>query len=211
MGQTKTNSKRKHTAMKRLKAAGKAFVYDNSNWKFGVYVFLCTKEEISGVLAENVNEGLPESEHLSADGMAGLTLAADTSASRGSGRYMMWVDTAPGEKCLCTVAHEAVHVAGLALSDRGVSCNIENTSASECIAYLVENIVSFTVEKLIGMGIVKSEKAAKADSRNPEKTQRIAAGKRLSNQRANTQKRPRKKLQGDAGTISAKGKHHLVA
>ena len=182
MTKSNTISKRKHTAMKRLKAAGKAFVYDNSTWKFGVYVFLCTKEEISGILAEHVNEGLPESEHLSADGMAGLTLVADTSASRGSGRYMMWVDTAPREKCLGTIAHEAIHVAGLALSDRGVSCNIENTSTSDCIAYLVENIVAFAVEKLIGMGIVKGETSAppRRHTRNhpssvPSRTRRRAA------------------------------------
>ena len=196
MTKTNTNSKRKHTALKRLKAAGKAFVYDNSTWKFGVYVFLCSREEIAGVLDENVNEGRPKSEHVSVSGLSGLTLVSEALESGGSGRFMMWVDTTRGEKCLGTVAHEAVHVAGLALSDRSVDCDIKSVSASECIAYLVENIVAFTVEKLIGMGIVKGETTQKA---------------RLLNQRANTQKPHRKKLPEDAGTISASGKRHLVA
>ena len=152
-----SNAKGKKRALAKLMKAGKAMNYVNSTWKMGVVVILCSKEEAAGVIEENVNEGHPESERVSVDGMSGLTLGPDTSASRGGGRYMMWVDTEPREKCLAVVAHEAVHVAGLALSSRGVDCDIEKSSASECIAYLVEDIVNFTIQNLVTLGVLSGK------------------------------------------------------
>ena len=139
-------------------------MYGNDTWKFGVVVILCPRNEIKGVIEENVNAGHPESEHLSVTGMAGLTLASDMSASRASGRYLMWVDTEPGFQCLGTLAHEAVHVAGMALADRGVDCDVAKSGSSECIAYLVEHIMEFSVDKLLELGIVCKGAAAHADS-----------------------------------------------
>lgn len=146
--------KGRESALSKLKKAGKAWVYENKTWKFGVVLVLCGPEDMAGVMRENVNKGHPESEHLSVKGMSGLTLGSDMSASKASGRYLMWVDTSPGWKCLPAVAHEAVHVASMALFDRGVDCDVGKAGSSECVAYLVEDVVEFAVKKMCETGIL---------------------------------------------------------
>lgn len=148
-------SKGKRLALARLKKAGKAAVYENKNWKFAVTVVLCDEDEMTAVIDENIVQG-KDQEPLVARGLSGLSMdSASTSASRGSRHYMMWVNTSSGMKCLGALAHEAVHIAGMALSDCNVPCDLRNIGESECVAYLVEDLVCFAVEKLENLGMLK--------------------------------------------------------
>ena len=67
--------------------------------------------------------------------------------------YLMWLDT-EREGMLASLAHESVHIAGLALSDCDIDVDIEKVSSSECVAYFVEDLVGFSVSMLRKLGKV---------------------------------------------------------
>lgn len=153
-GKTKT-SKGKMTALARLKRAGKAVVYTNDNWKFRVTVVMCGPDEMKSVIADNVDGG---PEDFNVDSMSGLTLESTCGQSSMRLRhYLLWVNTQAGIDCIGTIAHEAVHVAGLALSSAEAPCNIDDTRSSECVAYVVESLVKFSVGILVNLGIVSGK------------------------------------------------------
>lgn len=148
-----TGSKGKASALARLKKAGKAWVYENKTWKFILTVVLCGEDEMSMVVRESMASG---SDRIVTKGMSGLSMDSEIApASRGGSRYMMWVNTEKGLSALGALAHESVHIAGMALSDCGVPCDIKDMGKSECVAYLVEDIVNFSVDKMSTMGLVR--------------------------------------------------------
>ena len=147
--------KKKHIALARLKKTGKVAMYESRNWKFLVTIALCSAEDVAGVFEENINGNCPEDQKMSPFGLAGIAMAAaPAEKSHMVGSYFMWVNTACGIKSLAALAHEAVHIAGMALSDRGAPCGLKDSRDSECVAYLVEDIVNFAVGKLVELGVI---------------------------------------------------------
>lgn len=133
--------------LKKLKEDGKAFVYHNKNWKVYVTVILSTPDEVADAVADITGD-----ESYTPYGLSGfsLTSALGSSSSR---HYLMWVDNTKGFDSISALAHEAVHISGLILGDCGVSVNLKDISASECLAYLVEDIVGFALPKLDWRGL----------------------------------------------------------
>lgn len=138
--------------LRKMKEEGKAFVYHNKNWKAYVTICLCTPDEVADAVKE-----LTGSDEASPYGLSGFSItSALGNGSNGGRHYLMWVDSRYGFKTIAALCHEAVHISGLVLTDCGVSVNLKDVSASECLAYLVEDIVRFALPKLDWKGLDSS-------------------------------------------------------
>lgn len=148
---------KKNTILQKLKDDGKAFVYHNKNWKVYVTIILSSPDEVADAVTE-----ITGSDAESPYGLSGFSLTSAMQSSKGR-HYLMWVDNRCGLSTVCALAHEAVHISGLILSDCGVSVNLKDISASECLAYLVEDIVKFALPKLDWRGLDISKLIDKDD------------------------------------------------
>lgn len=148
---------KKNTILQKLKDDGKAFVYHNKNWKVYVTIILSSPDEVADAVTE-----ITGSDTESPYGLSGFSLTSAMQSSKGR-HYLMWVDNRCGLSTVCALAHEAVHISGLILSDCGVSVNLKDISASECLAYLVEDIVKFALPKLDWRGLDISKLIDKED------------------------------------------------
>lgn len=136
----------KSVLLKKMKDDGKAFVYHNRNWKVYVTIVLSSPDEVAECVKEITGSDA------SPYGLSGfsITSALKSAASR---QYLMWVDNRNGLGSIASLAHESVHIAGLILSDCGVDVDLRTTSASECLAYLVEDLMRFALPKLDWRGV----------------------------------------------------------
>ena len=149
---------RKTALLQKLKNDGKAFVYHNKNWKAYVTIVLSSPGEVADVVTE-----LTGSQTASPWGLSGFSLTSAFKNSNAGRHYLMWIDNRGGMSTIGALAHEAVHISGLVLSDCGVSVDLKDISASECLAYLVEDIMRFTLPKLDWRGLDVSKLIDKED------------------------------------------------
>ena len=138
----------KKTILQKLKDEGKAFVYHNKNWKVYVTIILSSPDEVADAVTE-----ITGSDTASPYGLSGFSMTSAISKSSKGRHYLMWVDNRCGLSTICALAHEAVHISGLVLTDCGVSVDLKDISASECLAYLVEDLVKFALPKLDWRGL----------------------------------------------------------
>ena len=138
---------KKSSVLKRLKDEGKAFTYHNKNWKVYVTIILSSPDEVAEAVADITGDS-----SYTPYGLSGFSLTSALGSS-GPRHYLMWVDNRNGFGSVGALAHEAVHIAGLVLTDCGVSVNLKDISASECLAYLVEDMVRFALPKLDWRGL----------------------------------------------------------
>lgn len=147
----KSGSKRKSSVLARLKKQGRAAIYENTNWKCMVTVILCSQDDMAGVIDSDMDMSGCEG-HISPYGLTGMSITRKMDSKSGES-YLMWVDT-ERDGMLSSMAHEAVHIAGLALSDCDIDVNLTKVSSSECVAYFVEDLVGFSVSMLKKLGKV---------------------------------------------------------
>lgn len=155
------SSKGRSSALARLKRRGQAAVYSNTNWKCRVTVILCSQDDMAGVIDSDMDMSGCEGK-VSPYGLAGMSITQKMDSKSGEA-YLMWVDT-ERDGLLASLSHEAVHIAGLALSDCDVDVNLAKVSSSECVAYFVEDLVGFAVSMLRKLGkviVVNTKEEAK--------------------------------------------------
>ena len=124
-------------AWNELEKAGKAFDYENRNWKNRTRILFCTESEAAPFFRTPADESRFELARL-----GGLVSALPTQR-RGKTLQHLWVrETNEAGTALKVLVHEAIHAASFALAARRIPLDLRNGAAGDCVGFFVEDILT---------------------------------------------------------------------
>ena len=124
-------------AWNELEKAGKAFVYENRNWKNRIRVLFCTEAEAAPFFRCPADEPRFELSRL------GGLVEASRRRRHGRNTQHLWVrETDNAGKALKVLVHEAIHAAAFALAARSIPLDLRDPASGDCLGFFVDDILT---------------------------------------------------------------------